>query len=107
VESVSSNIFILEKDKFITPALDDCGVEGVMRNFLLRDIFPTLGFTCSEEDISLQRLLGSDAGFLCNSILGVRSIHSCKKLSGEQVLFTGSKQLVAVQEAVLRSYQNI
>ena len=107
VESVSSNIFILEKDKFITPVLDDCGVEGVMRNFLLRDIFPALGFTCSEEDISLQRLFESDAGFLCNSILGVRSIHSCKKLSGEQVLFTDRKRLVAVQEAVSQSYQNI
>lgn len=70
IEAVSHNLFIVRGDTVLTPDLSQCGVAGVMREYILswlrtRDI-----------DVMVTRLdraavLAADAVFLCNSIHGI------------------------------------
>lgn len=67
VEGTRSNIFWGEKDRLFTPALDNCGVEGVMRNYLLEKIPEAEPI----ENCTLDRLLDAEEIFFCNSIFGI------------------------------------
>ena len=78
VETTSSNIFIFEGDKILTPQLDDCGVKGVTREILIKKIIPNLGLNISEQVISFERFLKCDGCFVTNSIQGIRSIEQIR-----------------------------
>lgn len=65
-----SNLFLLERDRLVTPDLSACGIAGVARSRIIRaakrhaqlvEVAP-----CSRE-----RLLASDGLFLCNSLIGI------------------------------------
>ncbi len=70
VEGVFSNLFIVESGRLLTPMLERCGVAGVMREELLHRAKLAKVETLV-TDISLDRLLGADEVFMCNSLYGV------------------------------------
>jgi 4-amino-4-deoxychorismate lyase len=70
VEGVFSNLFFVCDGQLCTPALQRCGVEGVMRAELLEQA-RALNVPLRVEDFSLQALLEADEVFLCNSLYGV------------------------------------
>ena len=79
IEGVFSNLFIIESGKLLTPALDRCGVAGVMREELLERA-GLIGVDTQVTDITLERLLDADEVFMCNSLYGVwpvRQIEAC------------------------------
>lgn len=78
VESTSANIFILEDGKLITPPIEQCGVAGVMREFIMHKLAPKIGVDVVEQSISLQRFYASDACGLTNAVQGLRPLLSCK-----------------------------
>ena len=81
VEGTRSNIFWEEKGKLLTPVLDNCGVEGVMRNYLLEKIpkaVPT-------ENCTLERLCAAEEIFLCNSVFDIWPV---LRINSGQVLFS-------------------
>ena len=85
VEGTRSNIFWVEKGKLQTPVLNDCGVEGVMRNYLLEKIpeaVPT-------ESCTLDRLCNAEEIFLCNSVFGIWPVMGIK--SDEDIFFFNLK----------------
>ena len=71
VEGVSSNIFIYQHGLWITPNLDQCGVSGVMRQYLLEELLPRCSFQVMETNISIDQLLSAEEVFICNSIVGI------------------------------------
>jgi 4-amino-4-deoxychorismate lyase len=78
VEGTRSNIFWGEKDKLFTPALDKCGVEGVMRNYLLEKIPEAEPI----ENCTLDRLMDAEEIFFCNSIFGIWPVLKIKTDTG-------------------------
>src|SRR5690554_4168208 len=70
VEGTMSNLFLRLRGQWITPALDQCGVRGVMREYLMEQL-ATAGEVVTERDIHFSELLESDEVFCCNSVFGV------------------------------------
>ncbi|MBT8149050.1 MAG: aminodeoxychorismate lyase [Gammaproteobacteria bacterium] len=103
VEAISSNLFVLEGQTLLTPSLTDCGVAGVMRKFVMRDVAPRLGLAVSELEFPVQRLAASDGVLLTNSLQGVRLVSTCTLPAGEQVQFAGKKILRDLQAVVVES----
>lgn len=67
IEGTRSNLFIVESGYLLTPKLEFCGVDGVMRKSLI-EAFST---RVKIEEISLKRLQEATEVFVCNSIFGV------------------------------------
>ena len=70
VEGTLCNRFIVEGDEVVTPSLDNCGVAGVMRRWLLEQL-PAQGLRVKETPITLERFRLAGERFFCNSVLGV------------------------------------
>lgn len=68
VETGLSNIIILEKDKFITPALESGCLPGITRQILIKN------FDIQEGLFTWEQLLSADAVYLCSSIQLIRSV---------------------------------
>ena len=67
IEGTRSNLFWAEGGTLHTPALDRCGVDGVMRQHLMHE----LGHVQQTRPSPLAKILGADEVFLCNSVFGV------------------------------------
>lgn len=70
IECTMSNLFIRLDDRWVTPALDRCGVRGVMRDFLIEQL-AAQGDAVEPRSITFDELLRSTEVFCCNSVFGV------------------------------------
>lgn len=70
IEGTMSNLFLRRQGQWLTPALDKCGVRGVMRDYLMEQL-TAAGEQVSERTVSLDELFTSDEVFCCNSVFGV------------------------------------
>ena len=70
ISGTMSNLFIVNDKGLMTPALADCGVEGIMRGVIL-DLSADLGIYREEAPLSLQHLLQASEIFLCNALIGI------------------------------------
>jgi 4-amino-4-deoxychorismate lyase len=68
IEGTRSNVLLLEQGKWVTPDLEQVGVKGTLRQFLLELGAP---LDLREAHISHQRLLAADAIFMVNGLFGV------------------------------------
>ena len=78
IEGTRSNIFWSEAGSLLTPSLSNCGVAGIMRDYLLVNI----AGASEISECSVDRLLGASEIFICNSVFGiwpVSSIHTASK----------------------------
>lgn len=75
IEGVYSNLFMVQQQRLLTPALTRCGVAGVMRAELLAQA-TALGVAVVERDISYAELLAADEVFVCNSLYGIWPVRS-------------------------------
>lgn len=96
IEGVSHNLFWISQGKLHTPALDECGVKGVMRRFILEKS-EELGIAVSVERYPIAALALAEEVFLTNSISGVLPV---KEIIGLQTYSVGetTKQLHQVVE---------
>ena len=69
IEGTMSNLFIVAGDELVTPALDRCGVAGVMREHLMNEAV-TIGFKAREAKLRLDDLHSADGVFVCNALIG-------------------------------------
>ncbi len=65
IEGTRSNLFLYGDGQWMTPKLDQCGVAGVMREFLLNRQ------EVKEVDVTLERLAEASEIFVCNSVFGI------------------------------------
>jgi len=68
IGGVSSNVFLVHRDRLLTPRLNRCGVAGVARQRLLT-LAAQLKLQASEAEIGLDELLTADEVFLTNSLI--------------------------------------
>lgn len=71
IECTSSNIFMLRENILVTPRLDHCGVDGVMRAVIMESIAADIPLPVQEARLTLAEILAADAVFICNSVFGV------------------------------------
>ncbi|MCH7535848.1 MAG: aminotransferase class IV, partial [Bacteroidetes bacterium] len=67
VESISSNVFIVQEDEIITPPLEVGCVAGVMRSIII-EIAQQSGMSLKEAEITPEDLEVADEVFLTNAI---------------------------------------
>ncbi len=84
VEGVMSNVFVVKDNVVRTPLIANAGVDGIMRNIVLK-LCKANGIMAIEDKISLAQVLDADEVFLTNSIMGVwpvKKINSQSHASG-------------------------
>ena len=70
IESVSGNVFLVRDGRLCTPALDQCGVAGVMREVVIEAAAST-GIDVEETLLRRSDFAYADEVFLCNAIRGI------------------------------------
>ena len=73
IEAVSGNLFMQKAGVIMTPALNQCGVAGVMRQKIM-DWYRTRGQPVAVTTLSLEQLLAADAVIIANSVYGVLQV---------------------------------
>ena len=74
IEGTMSNVFCVLDNELYTPLLDQCGVEGVMRQQVIK-LAQQLNIPVNIIEISKQNFLQMDAVFLTNSIIGLWNVN--------------------------------
>lgn len=73
VEGTMSNLFIVQEGVLITPDLNRCGVEGIMRQHVLK-LAETIGIECKIALLSKDEIFEADEIFITNSLMGIRPV---------------------------------
>jgi 4-amino-4-deoxychorismate lyase len=73
IEGIIHNLFFVHDNTIFTPDLSRCGVDGVMRQMILKNL-KQMGKQVKIGRYSRHDLLVSDECFLCNSVQGIRPI---------------------------------
>ncbi|MEW6446378.1 MAG: aminodeoxychorismate lyase [Pseudomonadota bacterium] len=85
VEGVVSNVFFVRAGCLCTPLLDQCGVDGVMRQHVMTRA-AALGVDVMEVRPCLRELLDADEVFITNSLHGIRAV---TQLDGQRAWTAG------------------
>ena len=86
IEAVSGNLFFYRDGSWFTPKLDQCGVVGVMRQYIMEELCNVSSGSLSkieEANCSLDDLLSADEVFICNSVNGIWPVLSLENLVPE------------------------
>ena len=75
IEGTMSNLFIVKGAALKTPRLDNCGVQGVMREWILEQC-DEHHIAVEETEIDRQLILEADGLFFCNALIRVWPVRS-------------------------------
>lgn len=78
IEGTMSNLFMVVDGEVITPTLDRCGVEGVMRNQIIQQLNKH-GITVTAQAIPRHILENAEELFCSNSLIGIWPVASVGK----------------------------
>lgn len=74
VEGTMSNLFLVEDGRLLTPALQRCGVAGVMRELIIEQWAPAAGIGVEECDLSPADVRRATELLMCNSLMGISPV---------------------------------
>lgn len=81
IEGTMSNVFVrLADGGLVTPALDECGVDGVMRRYVLERAAGA-GLSIRTGKFTLEDLANASEMFVCNSVIGVWPVRQLDHLT--------------------------
>lgn len=70
VECCTANIFWRKGEEWLTPRVDEAGVDGTMRRYLIR-LLSEWGYPCHQVFAGPQEVLAADEVFICNALMPV------------------------------------
>lgn len=70
VEGTMSNVFIIKNDTLLTPNLSRAGIEGIMRERIIK-YSHALGIPIVVLDLSIEAVKTAQSMFFCNSLIGI------------------------------------
>lgn len=73
IESIIHNLFFVTANGICTPRLDQCGVDGVMRQLIIKRL-EQIGKNVKISNYTKQDILSAEECFLCNSVQGIRPV---------------------------------
>lgn len=79
VEGTQSNVFVVNGNELLTPPVDNAGVAGVVREFIIANAHK-LGLNIKIMSLSPNNIEVADEVFLCNSVIGlwpVKKFNAC------------------------------
>jgi branched-chain amino acid aminotransferase len=76
-EAVSSNIFIVKNNEFITPPINDGCIDGIMRKQII-GILKSNKKKITESSLTVDHLLKADETFLTNAVNGITWVGAFK-----------------------------
>jgi len=74
ISSSKGNLFLLNGNRALTPALDHCGIAGTRRQLLMETVLPDSGYGVHVDTVSLDALLSAESVIICNTIIGARPV---------------------------------
>lgn len=74
-ETPIANLFLIEGEQVLTPSLDQGGVKGLMREWIIQAMH-SRGRPVIQSPVSLDRLLQADGVFLTNAVRRIQWVHS-------------------------------
>lgn len=87
VECCAANLFWRCSGIVYTPSLQQAGVNGVMRRYLIQQLCE-LGYKCRETTAPLSALIAADEIFICNALMPIlpvyqidQHIYPCRQLA--------------------------
>jgi 4-amino-4-deoxychorismate lyase len=76
VSAGSGNLFLRLGTRLMTPPVDDMGIAGTRRELILSTLATSAGYEVAVEPCTEEIARGADEAFLCNAVVGIRSIQS-------------------------------
>jgi 4-amino-4-deoxychorismate lyase len=70
VSVTAGNVFLVKDGALLTPRVDRVGVNGIMRQVVLREA-ASLGIPAREQDLAMDDVASADAMFITNARIGV------------------------------------
>jgi len=80
IEGTASNIFFIKKDTYYSPLIENCGVEGAMKSFIIK-IMKKNKIKIKIKKIKEKEIDSYEGAFFCNSIRLVWNIRSVDGVS--------------------------
>ncbi len=74
-----SNVFVVHDGELTTPLMDRCGVEGIMRTYVIENA-QSAGIPVAQQQFTFERLAQADELFLTNSQFGLLPVNRCGEL---------------------------
>lgn len=87
IEGTRSNLFAVIGGQLLTPTLDNCGVSGVMRDWLLQ----RFGNVAGEHNFTLGQLRAASEIFICSSVIGIWPVKQLQHGSERHSFNIGSR----------------
>ncbi len=87
-----SNLFMRRGSLLVTPLLDRCGVEGVMRRWILEQAHE-LRLRIAQRRVRWVDLAAAEEVFMCNAVVGVRSVRAIERPASLRETGTGAARL--------------
>ena len=78
VEGTMSNLFLIRGNILYTPVIDQCGVEGIIRNIIIF-LAKENGVTVVEKKITKEEVYQADEIFMTNSVIGIWPVKQLEK----------------------------
>lgn len=82
VEGTMTNLFVQRGKRLITPAVDRCGVAGVMRGMVM-ELAHEAGLELEQGRLTLNDLDNADGLFVTNAIIGIWPVRELDTTSYE------------------------
>ncbi len=95
VAGTMSNVFVCRDDVIVTPPLKQCGINGVIRRYIIEILAPQLDIAVSQQALSNADLAQADEVFISNSLMHIVSVRAC-----DQFRFTVGPAATALQSAL-------
>lgn len=78
IEATARNVFLVDsRMRLLTPKLDQCGVEGVMRRLVIDIIAPELNIAVEQTTITKTDIMNARELFLTNSVTHIWPVVDC------------------------------
>lgn len=93
IETTVANVFFGHQGKWVTPKLAECGIEGVMRNHIMK-IMNENNVAVIEKQIPFSQLLHFDTAFVCNSLMKIIPISTIQLSPDNKLAFNSSHTFI-------------
>ena len=88
IEGTMSNLFIVRDQRLVTPALDQCGIAGIVRRLICEDTLGH-GLAVTEQDLHKNDVYAADELFVCNSLIGLWPVIAIEDKQSPQTFSVG------------------
>ena len=100
IEGTMSNVFAVKDDVLITPDLSLSGVDGILRQEVIKQA-AKVNIDTVVEDIKLDELMNADELFISNSLIGLKSVYTFNDR-----IFDDTKVTKTIFDEVVNSLEN-